>query len=330
MAGTVVLIAALIAGCGQSAGPGGPAGASAAPPSPPAAHARAPSAGASPVADACGPPDAPGRLVTVTAADRVRLAAATAGTGRRGVLLIPELAPAGLCGWWAYAARLSRSGYRVLMFDHRCTGDSGCPAGAAGEDLMADIRGAVTWLRRAGAASVVLIGASPGASEAVIAPPGRPSRRGVVVLSADELTTPLARHSYPPDCGAAPRLRLPVLFAVAAGDPYVSVAAPGASSPARTPGKRLVGSCGSGHGWDLVSPTGVRAEALPSSGRSGHSSPGQLMTAGPDVPAMPRPRVYLLLACLALISGCATRRRCPGNSVASSAHRLARIAVTGP
>jgi len=259
MAGTVVLIAALIAGCGQSAGPGGPAGASAAPPSPPAAHARAPSAGASPVADACGPPDAPGRLVTVTAADRVRLAAATAGTGRRGVLLIPELGPAGLCGWWAYAARLSQSGYRVLMFDHRCTGDSGCPAGAAGEDLMADIRGAVTWLRGAGAASVVLMGASQGASEAVIAATRPPAGvAGVVVLSADELTTPLSRRPYPRTAlAAAPRVRLPVLFAVAAGDPCVSVAdTRRLVAAARAPGKRLVVlPAGSGHGWDLVSPT---------------------------------------------------------------------------
>jgi len=275
MAGAAVLIAALAAACGQSAGAGGAAGASAASPGPPAASAGAippasagaiPAAGAgaipadtSPVAAACGPPGAPGRLVTVTAADRVRLTAATAGSGRRGVLLIPERGPAGLCGWWAYAARLSRSGYRVLMFDHRCTGDSGCPAGAAGRDLMADIRGSVSWLHRAGAVSVVLMGASQGASEAVIAATRPPSGvTGVVVLSADELTTPLARGPYPRTALAAvPRLRLPVLFAVAAGDPYVSVAATRRLvAAARSPGKRLVVLPeDSGHGWDLVSPT---------------------------------------------------------------------------
>jgi pimeloyl-ACP methyl ester carboxylesterase len=275
MAGAAVLIAALAAACGQSAGAGGAAGASAASPGPPAASAGAippasagaiPAAGAgaipagtSPVAAACGPPGAPGRLVTVTAADRVRLTAATAGSGRRGVLLIPERGPAGLCGWWAYAARLSRSGYRVLMFDHRCTGDSGCPAGAAGRDLMADIRGSVSWLHRAGAVSVVLMGASQGASEAVIAATRPPSGvTGVVVLSADELTTPLARGPYPRTALAAvPRLRLPVLFAVAAGDPYMSVAATRRLvAAARSPGKRLVVLPeDSGHGWDLVSPT---------------------------------------------------------------------------
>src|SRR5690348_3313035 len=275
MAGAAVLIAALAAACGQSAGAGGAAGASAASPGPSAASAGAippasagaiPAAGAgaipadtSPVAAACGPPGAPGRLVTVTAADRVRLTAATAGSGRRGVLLIPERGPAGLCGWWAYAARLSRSGYRVLMFDHRCTGDSGCPAGAAGRDLMADIRGSVSWLHRAGAVSVVLMGASQGASEAVIAATRPPSGvTGVVVLSADELTTPLARGPYPRTALAAvPRLRLPVLFAVVAGDPYMSVAATRRLvAAARSPGKRLVVLPeDSGHGWDLVSPT---------------------------------------------------------------------------
>jgi pimeloyl-ACP methyl ester carboxylesterase len=259
VAGAVVLIAALIAGCGPSASAGAAVGASAAPPGPPAARPRATPASASPVPAACGRPDAPGRLVTVTAADRVRLAAATAGTGRRGVLLIPELGPAGMCGWWRYAAKLSRSGYRVLMFDHRCTGDSGCPAGAARQDLMADIRGGITWLHRAGAVSVVLMGASQGACEAVIAATRPPAGvTGVVVLSADELTTPLARRPYRRTAlAAAPRLRLPVLFAVAAGDPYVSVASTRRLvAAARAPGKRLVVlPAGSGHGWDLVSLT---------------------------------------------------------------------------
>lgn len=267
MARAVLLIAALAAGCGQSADAGRPA-ARAGPgsASPSAAQAGATPAGTSPVAAACGPPAAPGRLVTVTAADRVRLAAASAGGGRRGVLLIPELGPAGLCGWWAYAARLSRSGYRVLMFDHRCTGGSGCPAGAAGQDLMADIRGGVAWLRRAGAVRVVLMGASQGASEALMAATRPPAGvTGVVVLSADELTTPLARSPYPRTAlAAAPGLRLPVLFAVAAGDPYVSVAATRRLvAAARSPGKRLVVlPAGSGHGWDLVTrAAGTRANA---------------------------------------------------------------------
>jgi len=53
------------------------------------------------------------------------------------------------------------------------------------------------------------------------------------------------------------------------------------------------------------------------------------MTAEPDVPAMPRPGVCLLLACLALISGCATGRpAAPAGSVASSARAPAGPAAS--
>lgn len=257
-------LAAALTGCagpagGTAASPGTPGGgspaattSSASPAGPTTPAAVGPTA----VADVCGPPDARGRVLTIHAADGVRLAAITVGTGRRGVLLIPELGGAGMCGWWDYAAFLAHAGYRVLAFDHRCSGTSACPAGAAGSDLMADIRGAAGWLRGAGAVSIVLVGASQGASEALIAA-SRPSPgiTGVVALSADELTARLASPPYPASAlTAAPRLNLPAFFAVAGGDPYVSVtatrrlvAAVGSAS------KRLVvAKAGAGHGWGLV------------------------------------------------------------------------------
>jgi hypothetical protein len=77
----------------------------------------------------------------------------------------------------------------------------------------------------------------------------------VVALSADELTLRLAARPYPQTArAAAPRLRLPVLFAVEAADRYVSVQdtrslVAGAGSSV----KRLIElSAGAGHGWDLV------------------------------------------------------------------------------
>lgn len=210
-----------------------------------------------PVRGVCGPPSAPGRLLHFRASDGVRLRAATAGSGQRGVVLVPELGRAAMCGWWDYEAYLSRAGYHVLMFDHRCTGASACPAGrAAQEDLMADIRGAVAWLRHAGAVKVVLVGGSQGAAEVVIAGT-RPPRAvtAVVALSADELTMALARAPYPRTAfAAAPKLRLPALFGVAAGDPNVSVPET-RQLVARVSSevKRLVVlPAGSGHGWDLV------------------------------------------------------------------------------
>jgi pimeloyl-ACP methyl ester carboxylesterase len=210
------------------------------------------------VARLCGPPEAPGRLITIHAADGARLAAIEAGAGARGVVLIPELGAAGKCGWWDYAAYLAAHGYHALLFDHRCTGESSCPSGSAGTDLMPDIRGAVTWLRRAGVARVALVGASRGGAEALIAATvPQQGVTGVVALSADELTLPLAGSPYPATALTAARhLRLPALFAVAAADPAISVretrhlfAMTGSRS------KHLVLlRAGAGHGWDLLWP----------------------------------------------------------------------------
>jgi dienelactone hydrolase len=112
----------------------------------------------------------------------------------------------------------------VLLFDHRCTGESACASGDAAADLMSDIRGAVFRLRQEGAARVALVGASQGGSEALTA-------------------------------AAVSQLCLPALFAMAAKDPFVSVrdtrrlfAATGSHSK-----HLIVLRSGAGHGWDLVS-----------------------------------------------------------------------------
>jgi alpha-beta hydrolase superfamily lysophospholipase len=253
MTAVAVLVAASLAvGCASAGGPGS-SGAT----SPAGGTTPGPSATItySPVARQCGPPDAPGRLITVRAAG-ARLEAAEAGAGPRGVVLLPELGRLGMCGWWAYAVHLSRSGYHVLMFDHRCVGESSCPPGPAGIDLMADVRAAAAQLRRDGATRIALMGASQGGCEAVIAatvPP--PGVTGVVALSADELTMRLAARPYRRTAlAAAPQLRLPVLFAVAAADPYVSVpSSRHLLALAGSSRKRLIVlPAGSGHGWDLV------------------------------------------------------------------------------
>lgn len=260
VARTAVLVAALFAsGCGQrSRNPPGP---SAAVPVSPTVASLSPS----PIVARCGPPDAPAWTFAIRTADGVQLATAEAGTGVHGVVLIHELGSRGLCGWWDYAAYLSGRGFHVLLFDHRCTGQSACPTGGSqGNGLMADIAAAIGQLRTDGAAKIVLLGGSQGASEALIAASAATQGvAGVVALSADELTAPLADAPYPQTArAAAPRLRLPALFAVAGSDRYVSVedtrtlvASVGSSS------KRLVELGGqAGHGWDLVAadPDGKR------------------------------------------------------------------------
>ena len=261
-----IVLAVAAAGCaGPSAAPATGTASSPATVSEPTAPAPAA------ISQVCGPPDAPGRLTTIRAADGVRLSAAEAGSGERGVVLIPELGLRGKCGWWDFAAYLAAKGFRVLLFDHRCTSESACASGDAAADLMSDIRGAVSRLRQEGAAKVALVGASQGGSEALIAA-ALPQRAvaGVVALSADELTMPLASHPYPRTAlDAASQLRLPALFAVATQDPFVSVrdsrhlfAVTGSHSK-----HLIVLSAGAGHGWDLVS-SAVPGDARPAFSRT--------------------------------------------------------------
>src|SRR5215470_3176733 len=154
----VAMVAGVTGGC-ASARP------AAAEPTPADSSPAAPSAASAAMGMAptitgrCGPPSSPARVMTVRAADGTRLEAGETGNGRRGVLLVPELGQLGMCGWWTFALRLGRSGYRVLIFNHRCTGQSSCPSGPAQTDLMADIRGAVSRLRHDGASTIALVGA---------------------------------------------------------------------------------------------------------------------------------------------------------------------------
>jgi pimeloyl-ACP methyl ester carboxylesterase len=178
------------------------------------------------------------------------------GRGERGVLLVPELGARGLCGWWSYAVRLAGRGLRVLLFDHRCTGRSACPATTDPNGLVDDISAAASVLRNDGATATVLMGASQGGAEVIIAGTAPPAGvTGAVVLSADELDQSLAAAPYPTTAAiAAPRLRLPLLFALSQGDPYVSVADAQRllGSAPKTMTQLVVVPAGRGHGWDLL------------------------------------------------------------------------------
>ena len=264
----IVLAAAFMlacAGCGQSR-TGGARDSSSNPGSTPSAgHQNA----TADVASECGAPNAPGNIVSFRAADGVRLAGIEAGTGPRGVVMIPELGSEGKCGWWDFGSYLAAKGYHVLLLDHRCTGDSACPPGRADTDLMADIRGAVSRLHRDGAVKVALVGGSQGASEALIAATVSPQGVvGVVAMSADELPMQLASPPYPQTAmSAPPRLHLPVLFAVARDDPYVSVQQTRELySTTKSRDKHLIVlPAAAGHGWDFVS-------ALPGGRRPGFAN----------------------------------------------------------
>jgi pimeloyl-ACP methyl ester carboxylesterase len=188
------------------------------------------------------------------------------GGGPRGVVLVPELGRQGMCGWWSYAGYLARAGFRVLGFDHRCTGASTCPD--PNPDLLGDIDAATRTVVADGAGRVVLVGASQGGAEVVIAGARPPAGVvGIVALSADELSDPLAAPPYAASASAAAAtLHLPSLFAVADRDPNVSVVDTQALE-AEVPdaSKRLIVlPAGQGHGWDLVAPGAGGARPAPS------------------------------------------------------------------
>jgi pimeloyl-ACP methyl ester carboxylesterase len=163
-----------------------------------------------------------------------------------------------MCGWWTYAGYLARQGFRVMVFDHRCSGPSTCPGPASATALLDDIDAATRTLVSDGADRVVLVGASQGGAEVVIAGAHPPAKTvGIVALSADELNEPLSGEPYAATAiDAAKGLALPSLFAVATGDRYVSVVDTQALV-ATVPGGRAkldVLPPGKGHGWDLLAP----------------------------------------------------------------------------
>jgi pimeloyl-ACP methyl ester carboxylesterase len=225
-----------------------------------ASAAPATTAARSPVAARCGPPDAAASLVHFKATDGTRLDGALVGSGRAGVVLLHEF-PNDLCGFWPYAVYLAGKGLRVLDVDLRCFGDSSCPPDAKGT-VVDDVAGAVAELQRRGASSVSLVGASGGATTALLAGARLGSKvASVVSLSGERDPTVVMGASGPAD--AAPllkRLVSPTLMVVATNDPTTSVdetRAMYAAVAART--KRidvLQGPYDGRHGWDMLAEAG--------------------------------------------------------------------------
>ncbi|HEY2795757.1 MAG TPA: alpha/beta fold hydrolase, partial [Micromonosporaceae bacterium] len=185
------------------------------------------------------------------------------GSGPRGVVLIPELGSANLCGWWDYAAYLSQHGFHVLAFDHRCTGDSTCVTSEPPDGLMLDIEAAVARLRHDGARRVALLGGSQGASEALIAGTGSLRIAGIVSLSPDELDSPLGAKPYASTAIAAgPRVRVPTLIAFGVYDPATPVDDTTKLAKSVHGSTLVVVPKSLAHGWDLVESVGGKRPTL--------------------------------------------------------------------
>lgn len=252
--GLAVAAAVLVVGCSGNSNNGGPrtgSGAQAA-----AATTLAPLVQP---ASRCAAPEATATLLRFPAADGVQLDGVLVGSGPAGVVLLHAY-PADLCGFWPYAVYLSQRGLQALAIDLRCFGLSACPQAAdAKSRVVDDVAGAVAALRAHGATRVALVGASMGATTALLAGAAlRPPVAAVVSLSTGrfDLATLLGGSTPLDTYRAARRLRVPVLFAVARGDPNVPVAQVQAlyrMAPARDKQLVILGGASRGrHGWDLV------------------------------------------------------------------------------
>jgi pimeloyl-ACP methyl ester carboxylesterase len=237
----LALLVAVAAGCG-----GG---------SRPALDAKGPAL--QPLGDRCATQVA-AKVGWFRATDGVRLDGAELGTGKTGVVLAHE-SPADLCGWVPYARVLSRAGFRVLLVDHRGFGESQSPTGAKAGHYSSDLAGAVEELKREGAHSVFLMGASFGGVTSMVAGSRLGSKiAGVISVSGEPRLGPGDLDAL----SAVPKLRGPFLILASRQDGFLLPAdARRLERRAGSQHKRLVLFPGGDHGWDLFSVSPDRARA---------------------------------------------------------------------
>jgi dienelactone hydrolase len=164
--------------------------------------------------------------------------------------MVHELGGAGLCGWLPYGKYLAAAGLHVLLYDTRCTGASACPDGAAASDIVSDVAGAKAELMRHGARDVAVLGASFGGAIALGSAVAVKGLLACVDLSGD---------LYDNDLGpgltgtkAAPRVAVPVLYAVATDDGNRLATARGIVAKIKPSLVKLQVLSGPAHGWDML------------------------------------------------------------------------------
>jgi pimeloyl-ACP methyl ester carboxylesterase len=160
------------------------------------------------------PPGGVSQPVRFTTADGLTLGGHLFGSGPSAVILT-HMYPADQTSWYPTAERLADAGYRVLTFDFRGYGES--QGDRQIDRIDGDVAAALAYLRSAGAAEVVLVGASMGGTAALAAAAEAQSLSsmrlaGVVTLSAPVEFKGLSAVE------AVPRLVVPVLLIAAEED----------------------------------------------------------------------------------------------------------------
>lgn len=188
--------------------------------------------------------------ISLRSTGKVKLNAAVLGTGPRGVVLLHQT-DLGVCGWLSYAGYLADHGFHVLIFDRRCTGESGCPSGGNDSRHADDVQTAVNKLRQRGAKKVAVVGASLGGSVA-IGSCAVVKAAGCVALSPAIFDSKLGGGLTANR--AISTLTTPLLIADAPDDPDSPIADVQALAARAEPGvvQFVELPPGAGHGWDTV------------------------------------------------------------------------------
>jgi dienelactone hydrolase len=203
--------------------------------------------------------------LTLKTEDGLTLRAAAVGSGQRGVILLHQT-DNGLCGWLPYAGYLASQGFHVGLFDFRCTFNSGCADGERAYNLTADVAAIATAMRKRGARSLAVVGASYGGAVAI----------GTCAAVRADACVALSPALYDNKLGggmtakkAIGQLRVPLLFAAAPDDSdspaeenqaLLRRARPGIVTAVKLP-------AGAGHGWDTVTDPNAPERPTSFSGR---------------------------------------------------------------
>jgi dienelactone hydrolase len=155
------------------------------------------------------------------------------GSGNVGVVLAHQYM-SDLCEWVPEARRLRDQGRRVLVFDFE-------------NDLVSDVIGAVTELRREGSTRIVLVGASMGGTASLVAA----TTISPAVDAVASLSGPATYRKWSA-IDASKQLTMPVLFMDARESKYYPEDAKAMYAACPSTRKQLVLLPGTDHGAELV------------------------------------------------------------------------------
>lgn len=154
------------------------------------------------------------REITFTTEDGLVLSGHLFGSGDAGIVLA-HMYPADQTSWHDTAQRLAQQGYLALTFDFRGYGKS-----EGSKDIRwldRDVSAAIGAVAEAGAARVLLVGASMGGTACLVAADTAQISSRVVLTGVATLSAPVEFKGLSA-VEAVPKLQMPLLFIAAEDD----------------------------------------------------------------------------------------------------------------